>query len=46
MTHDWQTMLTACGYCDELHCVCEPDADDLAEHAAELEFAAMHEEDK
>ena len=46
MTHDWQTMLTACGYCDELHCVCEPDADDLAEHAAELEFAAMHEEDE
>lgn len=40
----WQTMLTACGYCDELHCICPPDDDDLAEHAAELDFAALHEE--
>ena len=47
MTWSWQTMLTACAYCDELHCICPHDDDaDLAEHAAELAFAALHEEDK
>lgn len=35
----WQTMLTACGYCDELPCQCpDPDTDDLSEAR---EFAAL-----
>lgn len=36
--------LTACGYCDELHCVCP--RDDAAEHVDELTFAAVHEEQR